>query len=206
MENRWQDAALPTDLLQQRVYSSRLLGADPNLVLHGGGNTSVKGIWKDIFGADVPVLYVKGSGSDLAAIVGKDFSPVRLEALLKLAKLERLSDTEMVRELRLALMDPAAPNPSVEAILHAVIPHRFVDHTHADAVVTITNTADGEARIREIYGDDVVVLPYVMPGFVLAKLCAEVFPQRLPPPPRAWCCSTTASSVSARRQRNPLIA
>jgi rhamnose utilization protein RhaD (predicted bifunctional aldolase and dehydrogenase)/NAD(P)-dependent dehydrogenase (short-subunit alcohol dehydrogenase family) len=178
MENRWQDAALPTDLLQQRVYSSRLLGADPTLVLHGGGNTSVKGIWKDIFGADVPVLYVKGSGSDLATIVGKDFSPVRLEALLKLAKLERLSDTEMVRELRLALMDPAAPNPSVEAILHAVIPHRFVDHTHADAIVTITNTADGEARIREIYGDDVVVLPYVMPGVVLAKLCAEVFPQR----------------------------
>src|ERR1035438_9584019 len=82
MENRWQDAALPTDLLQQRVYSSRLLGADPTLVLHGGGNTSVKGIWKDIFGADVPVLYVKGSGSDLATIVGKDFSPVRLEALL----------------------------------------------------------------------------------------------------------------------------
>lgn len=178
MKNRWQDDALPTDLLQQRVYSSRLLGADPNLVLHGGGNTSVKGIWKDIFGADVPVLYVKGSGSDLATIVGKDFSPVRLEALLKLAKLERLSDTEMVRELRLALMDPAAPNPSVEAILHAVIPHRFVDHTHADAIVTITNTADGEARIREIYGDDVVVLPYVMPGFVLAKLCAEVFPRR----------------------------
>jgi rhamnose utilization protein RhaD (predicted bifunctional aldolase and dehydrogenase)/NAD(P)-dependent dehydrogenase (short-subunit alcohol dehydrogenase family) len=178
MKNRWQDDALPTDLLQQRVYSSRLLGADPNLVLHGGGNTSVKGIWKDIFGADVPVLYVKGSGSDLATIVGKYFSPVRLEALLKLAKLERLSDTEMVRELRLALMDPAAPNPSVEAILHAVIPHRFVDHTHADAIVTITNTADGEARIREIYGDDVVVLPYVMPGFVLAKLCAEVFPQR----------------------------
>ena len=178
MENRWQDAALPSGLLAQRVYSSRLLGADANLVLHGGGNTSVKGSRQDIFGNEVPVLYVKGSGSDLATIVDKDFSPVRMESLLKLGKLPRLSDTEMVRELRLALMDPAAPNPSVEAILHAVIPHRFVDHTHADAIVTITNTGDGEARIREIYGDEVVVLPYVMPGFLLAKLCAEEFPRQ----------------------------
>ncbi|HTY99083.1 MAG TPA: hypothetical protein VMB75_04575, partial [Rhodocyclaceae bacterium] len=111
MENRWQDAALPSELLAQRVYSSRLLGADANLVLHGGGNTSVKGSWQDIFGSEVPVLYVKGSGSDLATIVDKDFSPVRMESLLKLGKLPRLSDTEMVRELRLALMDPAAPNP-----------------------------------------------------------------------------------------------
>ncbi len=180
MESLWQDAAARelTDPLAQRVYTSRLLGADPTLVLHGGGNTSVKGTWKDIFGAEVPVLYVKGSGSDLATIVEKDFSPVRMDSLLKLAKLERLSDTDMVRELRLALMDPAAPNPSVEAILHAIIPHKFVDHTHADAIVTVTNTADGEARIREIYGDDVVVLPYVMPGFVLAKLCADVFPRQ----------------------------
>jgi rhamnose utilization protein RhaD (predicted bifunctional aldolase and dehydrogenase)/NAD(P)-dependent dehydrogenase (short-subunit alcohol dehydrogenase family) len=180
MESRWQDAAARelTDPLAQRVYTSRLLGADTTLVLHGGGNTSVKGTWKDIFGDEVPVLYVKGSGSDLATIVEKDFSPVRMEALLKLAKLERLSDTEMVRELRLALMDPAAPNPSVEAILHAIIPHKFVDHTHADAIVTVTNTADGAARIREIYGDDVVVLPYVMPGFILARQCAEAFPRQ----------------------------
>src|SRR5574340_207400 len=101
-----------------------------------------------------------------------------MDAMLKLARLEKLSDIDMARELKLASLDPAAPAPSVEAILHALIPHRFVDHTHADAIVTITNTADGEARIRELFGDEVIVLPYVMPGFDLARLCAEVFPKQ----------------------------
>ncbi|OFZ65719.1 MAG: short-chain dehydrogenase [Betaproteobacteria bacterium RBG_16_56_24] len=183
MKNLWNDteAGKHQGYLAERVYTSRLLGANPDLVLHGGGNTSVKGVWKDIFGDGIETLYVKGSGSDLATIELKDFVPVRMDAMLKLARLEKLSDTEMARELRLATLDPAAPAPSVEAILHALIPHRFVDHTHADAIVTITNTsgtntANGEARIREIYGDEVIVLPYVMPGFDLARLCAEVFP------------------------------
>ncbi len=183
MENLWNDseAGKQQDILAQRVYSSRLLGANPNLVLHGGGNTSVKGVSKNIFGEDVNTLFVKGSGSDLATIEAKDFVAVRLEAMLKLARLERLSDMDMARELKLASLDPNAPAPSVEAILHALIPHRFVDHTHADAIVTLTNTASGEARIRELFGDEVIVLPYVMPGFDLAKLCAEVFPAQATP-------------------------
>ncbi|MDO8261844.1 MAG: bifunctional aldolase/short-chain dehydrogenase [Gallionella sp.] len=178
MENLWNDteAGKHIDILAERVYTSRLLGANPNLVLHGGGNTSVKGVSKNIFGEDVATLFVKGSGSDLATIEAKDFVAVRMEAMLKLSRLEKLSDIDMARELKLASLDPNAPAPSVEAILHALIPHRFVDHTHADAIVTITNTRSGEARIRELFGDEVIVLPYVMPGFDLAKLCAEVFP------------------------------
>ncbi|MHB0927142.1 MAG: bifunctional aldolase/short-chain dehydrogenase [Gallionellaceae bacterium] len=185
MKNLWNEteAGEQKDILAERVYSSRLLGANPSLVLHGGGNTSVKGVSKNIFGEDVETLFVKGSGSDLATIEAKDFVAVRLDAMLKLSRLEELSDIDMARELKLASLDPSAPAPSVEAILHALIPHRFVDHTHADAIVAITNTggtntADGEARIRGIYGDEVIVLPYVMPGFDLAKLCAEVFPKQ----------------------------
>ncbi|WP_435627131.1 bifunctional aldolase/short-chain dehydrogenase [Candidatus Ferrigenium straubiae] len=183
MENLWNDteAGKHKDILAERVYSSRLLGANTNLVLHGGGNTSVKGVSRDIFGEDIETLFVKGSGSDLATIEAKDFVAVRLDAMLKLSRLEKLSDIDMARELKLASLDPAAPAPSVEAILHALIPHRFVDHTHADAIVTITNTPDGEARIRELFGDEVIVLPYVMPGFYLAKLCAEVFPKQATP-------------------------
>jgi len=180
MKNLWNDdeAKQHKGYLAERVYTSRLLGANPDLVLHGGGNTSVKGTWKDIFGDEIATLYVKGSGSDLATIEQKDFVAVRMEAMLKLAKLDQLSDLDMARELKLASLDPASPAPSVEAILHALIPHRFVDHTHADAIVTITNTADGEARIRKVYGDEVIVLPYVMPGFDLAKLCAEIYPKQ----------------------------
>jgi len=183
MKNLWNDdeAKQQQGYLAERVYSSRLLGANPDLVLHGGGNTSVKGEWKDIFGEQIATLYVKGSGSDLITIERKDFVPVRMEAMLKLAALDQLSDIDMARELKLATLDPGFPAPSVEAILHALIPHRFVDHTHADAIVAITNTANGEARIREIFGDDVIVLPYVMPGFDLAKLCAEVFPRKATP-------------------------
>lgn len=183
MKNLWNDteAGKHQGILAERVYSSRLLGANPNLVLHGGGNTSVKGVSKNIFGENETTLFVKGSGSDLATIEARDFVPVRLDAMLKLSRLEELPDIDMARELKLASLDPNAPAPSVEAILHALIPHRFVDHTHADAIVTLTNTPSGEARIRELFGDEVIVLPYVMPGFDLAKLCAEVFPAQATP-------------------------
>lgn len=183
MKNLWNDAEASEHqgAVAERVYSSRLIGADPALVLHGGGNTSVKDNWENIFGEEEAALYVKGSGSDLASIERKDFAPLRLEATLRLLRLQALSDMDMARELKLATLDPTAPAPSVEAILHALIPHRFVDHTHADAIVTITNALSGEARIAELFGQDVVVLPYIMPGFDLAKLCAEVFPARATP-------------------------
>ncbi len=177
ISNRWNDdeAAKLTDDLALRVYTSRLLGQDKTLVLHGGGNTSVKIKETSITGEREEILYVKGSGWDLETIEAAGFSPVRLQHLIKLANLEQLSDIDMVNELRTHMTRASAPTPSVEAILHATIPHKFVDHTHANDVVSITNTKDGEARIREIYGDDVVVIPYVMPGFDLARLCAERF-------------------------------
>ena len=157
------------DPLRLRVYSSRLLGREPSLVLHGGGNTSVKVTETDLFGDPQEILYVKGSGWDLATIEPRGFAPVRLSVLHRLAGLETLSDAAMVRAQRSATTDPTAPTPSVEAILHAIIPAAFVDHTHADAVVTVSNTPDGEQRIRDIYGDRVLVVPYVMPGFALAR-------------------------------------
>jgi rhamnose utilization protein RhaD (predicted bifunctional aldolase and dehydrogenase)/NAD(P)-dependent dehydrogenase (short-subunit alcohol dehydrogenase family) len=179
MKNLWNDkeAAGYAGDLAQRVYTSRLLGREPELVLHGGGNTSVKVTETNILGEPEDVLYVKGSGWDLATIEEAGFAPVRMSHLLELAKLERLSDPQMVNELRTNMTDAAAPTPSVETILHALLPFKYVDHTHADAVVTVTNTESGEDRIREIYGDSVVIIPYTMPGFDLARICADIFPR-----------------------------
>ncbi len=146
-----------------RVYTSRLLGQDSNLVLHGGGNTSVKSI---VNGEEI--LYVKGSGWDLATIEEAGFAPVKLQPLIEMAKLDALTDSDMVKQQRNAMIDESAPNPSIEAILHAIIPFKFVDHTHSDAVVTISNTPNGEAIIKELYPNFLIV-PYVMPGFILAK-------------------------------------
>ena len=180
MKSLWNDAEAAhfTTDLDRRVYTSRLLGRDPSLVLHGGGNTSVKVIRKNLFGETECILYVKGSGWDLETIEPAGFSPCRMAHLLRLAKLDALSDPQMADELRGCMANPAAPAPSVEAILHALLPHPFVDHTHADAFISITNTPDGEKRVREIYGDSVAVIPYVMPGFKLARLCADLFPQQ----------------------------
>jgi rhamnose utilization protein RhaD (predicted bifunctional aldolase and dehydrogenase)/NAD(P)-dependent dehydrogenase (short-subunit alcohol dehydrogenase family) len=181
LKNLWnsaQAAEFPGDI-GQRVYSSRLIGRDPTLVLHGGGNTSVKVRAKDLFGAEESILLVKGSGWDLATIEAAGFSPCRLDHLLRLAGLESLSDLQMVSELRGCMTHPSAPTPSVEAILHAILPARFVDHTHADAVIAVMNTPGGGDRVREIYGDRVVIVPYVMPGFRLARFCANLLPKEL---------------------------
>ncbi|MEY2490465.1 MAG: hypothetical protein QOC70_2407 [Verrucomicrobiota bacterium] len=177
MKNLWDpiEASKCQSALEQRVYSSRLLGRDGTLVLHGGGNTSVKIKERNLLGEDEEILYVKGSGWDLETIRGEGFAPVRMAHLLKLAKVDALSDPQMVSELATQVTRAGAPAPSVETILHAVLPHKFVDHTHADAVLAITNTVEGEARIREIYGDDLIIVPYVMPGFDLAKACAMQF-------------------------------
>jgi rhamnose utilization protein RhaD (predicted bifunctional aldolase and dehydrogenase)/NAD(P)-dependent dehydrogenase (short-subunit alcohol dehydrogenase family) len=184
MQNQWieQDAARFVGALEQRVYTSRLQGADPSLVLHGGGNTSVKVKEKNLFGEDETILYVKGSGWDLATIQTAGFSPCRLDYLLKLATLSQLSDTDMARELQLSMTNPSAPAPSVEAILHALLPYTFVDHTHADAIITITNSIGSEERIREIFSrDSMIVVPYVMPGFKLVRVVGELYQKQSTP-------------------------
>ncbi len=164
MENLWNDkeASRYKNDLELRVYTSNLLGQNSELVLHGGGNTSVK---SEVDGEEI--LYVKGSGWDLATIKAEGFAPVKLSALLEMAKLKELSDTEMVKKQKEAMIDKTAPNPSVEAILHALIPFKFVDHTHADAVVTITNSINGREYIEKLYPNFLIV-PYIMPGFLLA--------------------------------------
>jgi rhamnose utilization protein RhaD (predicted bifunctional aldolase and dehydrogenase)/NAD(P)-dependent dehydrogenase (short-subunit alcohol dehydrogenase family) len=177
MKNLWsdKDSKNYNGDLALRVYTSRLLGQDSSLVLHGGGNTSVKIIEKNIVSLEQEILYVKGSGWDLEFIEKAGFSPVRMDHMLNLSRLDSLSDPQMVNELKTQLTNASSPSPSVETILHAVLPYKFVDHTHSDAVVTITNTLTGEDRIREIYGDRVVIIPYVMPGFDLAKEVVKIF-------------------------------
>src|SRR5450631_2809948 len=177
--SRWDDdeAATYTAELELRAYTSRLLGQDPSLVLHGGGNTSVKRTETNIFGEAEDIIWVKGSGWDLATIEPAGFAPVRMRQLLALANLTVLSDTDMARELRIGTIDPAAPSPSVEAILHAIVPFKYVDHTHADGVLTLTNSVHSAELIAMVYGDRLLHIPYVMPGFKLAALCAEMYPR-----------------------------
>ena len=153
-------AQYQNDQLALRVYTSQLLGQSKDLVLHGGGNTSIK-----IDG----ILYVKGSGWNLDTIEKEGFSPVDLDTLTEMASRENLSDTQMVKEQRAAMSDQSFPNPSIEAILHAIIPLTFVDHTHADAVITLSNTPNGKEIIEELYGKNMVIIDYVMPGFELAR-------------------------------------
>ena len=180
MQNLWNDEEAVRHQaeggeLGLRVYTSRLLGADESLVLAGGGNTSVKLTEKNILGQDVELLYVKGSGWDLATIEAAGFAGVRMDHCLNLLKLTELSDAVMVNELKTHCTLASAPTPSVETLLHACLPFKYVDHTHADAEVTVTNLSDGEARCREAFGDRVLVIPYVMPGYDLAKYCADVW-------------------------------
>jgi rhamnose utilization protein RhaD (predicted bifunctional aldolase and dehydrogenase)/NAD(P)-dependent dehydrogenase (short-subunit alcohol dehydrogenase family) len=168
--------------LGQRVYTSRLLGRDPDLVLHGGGNTSVKSRRTTVFGEEIDVLLVKGSGADLADIDGSGFACLRLHDVARLAQLDALSDTDMAEQLLVASLTAGGPAPSVEAILHAILPYRFVDHTHADAVVTLTNSESAADALAHVYRDEVVVVPYVMPGFLLARECARRLPDALARP------------------------
>jgi len=180
MKSLWSDAeaAKFDGQLGPRVYTSRLLGRDKSLVLHGGGNTSVKMLEKNLFGEQEVVLYVKGSGWDLETIEPAGFAPVQLDYVRRLAALPALSDPQMVNELATHTLRAGAPAPSVETILHAILPHRYVDHTHADAVLSVSNSPDGDRRIGDIYGDKVVVIPYIMAGFDLAAYCAREFPRR----------------------------
>jgi rhamnose utilization protein RhaD (predicted bifunctional aldolase and dehydrogenase)/NAD(P)-dependent dehydrogenase (short-subunit alcohol dehydrogenase family) len=158
-----------------RLYTTRLLGQDPALVLHGGGNTSVKTVVPDLLGQDAEVLSVKGSGWDMGAMEPAGMPAVRLAPLLKLRARQEVSDEEMVRFQRANLIDPMAPNPSVETLLHAFVPHKFVDHTHSVAILSLTDQPDGEKICAELYDGRMGLVPYIMPGFRLAKKSAEVF-------------------------------
>ena len=184
MKNRWNDADADAAIkkysdssedLALRVYTSRLIGADQALVLHGGGNTSVKSMAQNRVGEDVKVLYVKGSGWDLDTLEPAGLPAVCLEPLLKLRPLDRLSDEDMVNEQRINLLDSTVPNPSVETLLHAFLPHKFIDHSHADASLVLANQPDAEELCQKIFGDTLAMVPYIMPGFALAKLAAEVY-------------------------------
>ena len=158
-----------------RVYTTRLLGGDPKLVLHGGGNTSVKTVATDLLGDELAVMCVKGSGWDMADIEPAGLPAVRLDPLKQLRRLDALSDEDMVDFERQNLLDSNAPTPSVEALLHAFLPHKFVDHTHSTAVLSLTNQPDGEVLCRDLFGEGIGIVPYVMPGFCLARTAARVY-------------------------------
>ena len=161
--------------LALRVYTTRLLGRNKELVLHGGGNTSVKTTIKDIDGKKYNVLCVKGSGWDMADIEPEGLPAVKLEPLLTLRNKKYLSDEDMVSFQKRNLINIKSPNPSVETFLHAFLPFKFVDHTHADAVLNVTNRPGGLNFSKKVFGNKVSVVPYVMPGFMLAKKINEIY-------------------------------
>lgn len=165
-------------LLDQLVAASRALAGDRSVVLHGGGNTSVKSTWADVTGRSVPVLHVKGSGHDLATIGPEGFAPLRLDRLRELLPPVVVPDDLLAGELRCALLDPAAPDPSVETLVHALLPHTAVLHSHADALLALTDSADGERRVRELFGERLVVVDYAMPGPDLVAACAAAWAEQ----------------------------
>ncbi len=188
MQSRWSDeeaAGFVTrygaewgEPLAFRTYSSRLLGAEPALVLHGGGNSSVKAPWKNILGELVDAIFVKASGVDMASMEPGDHSGLELDYLRRLRPLTELDDGAMVDQLRTHLLRADSLTPSIEALVHAFLPATFVDHTHADHILALTNRPDGEAVARQALGDEVIVLPYVTPGFKLALAAAAALEAR----------------------------
>ena len=169
---RWGEA------LALRTYSSRLLGSEPSLVLHGGGNSSVKGAWENVLGELAEALFVKASGVDMGTIEPEGHPGLDLSYLLKLRWLPELDDESMVNELRTHLLRADSLTPSIEALVHAFIPRTYVDHTHADAILALTNRQGGSVVVRQALGDEVVVLDYVTPGFKLARAVAAAFEER----------------------------
>ena len=168
-------AAIAGDTELERLVSrSRLIGSDRSLVLHGGGNTSTKLVELDHLGREVRVLRIKGSGSDLATIEARHFPGLRLDELLPLRDRAAMTDEEMVAYLARCLVEPDAPRPSIETLLHAFLPAAHVDHVHADAICSLANAPDPEAAVHEVLGDDVAVVPYLRPGFELSKRVAEL--------------------------------
>ena len=168
-------AAVWGEDLALRTYSARLLGAEKALVLRGGGNTSLKGSHVDVFGRPVATLYVKASGFDMAQIEPCGFSGLYLDPLRALRALDQLNERAMLNQLRAHLIDFESPTPSVESLVHALLPARYIDHTHSNAILALTNQPAGERMLREVYGDQVLILPYTRPGFQLAKAVADLY-------------------------------
>ena len=164
-----------TEDLALRVYTTQLLGQNKKLVLHGGGNTSVKTEAKDIDSKTYQVLCVKGSGWDMGHIEPEGLPAVKLDPLLSMVNKDNLSDENMVSFQKRNLLNIKSPNPSVETFLHAFLPHKFVDHTHADAILDITNRPNGLEACKKIFGPKVGYVPYIMPGFLLAKKVLEIY-------------------------------
>ena len=188
LKNLWNDAEAKSLIdtyaergieteLALRVYTTRLLGGEPRLVLHGGGNTSVKLRMTDLVGDEWDVLCVKGSGWDMGVIEPQGLPAVKLAPLLKARKLTSLSDEDMVALQRANLIDPTSPNPSVETLLHAFLPHKFVDHTHSTAILALVDQQDSKPICEEVFGKTFGFVPYIKPGFDLAKAAAEVYEQ-----------------------------
>ncbi|HEX5410739.1 MAG TPA: bifunctional aldolase/short-chain dehydrogenase [Terriglobia bacterium] len=196
MKSRWNDAeaakyvaeygAAWGEDLALRIYTSRLIGQEQDAVLHGGGNTSVKGKWRNAWGESMVAVYVKGSGCDLAKITPEGYAPLDLDYLRRLRTLACLSDERMANEFRTHLLDCRAPNPSIETLAHAFLPAKYVDHTHADAILALTNQVNGADRVSEALGEQIVVLPYVRPGFDLAKEAIAALESSLDAPGMVW--------------------
>ena len=161
--------------LALRIYTTHLLGKNPKLVLHGGGNSSVKSIGKNLYKKNVNLIYVKGSGWDMSNLNELGMPGLELNPLLETVKLNKLNDNDMVNLLRSNLINTNSPNPSVETLLHAYLPFKFVDHTHSNAFLSILNQPNSQALIKKIFGNKVGIVPYIMPGFSLAKECLKIF-------------------------------
>ncbi len=169
-DNRWPAGTeVPADALGQVLLASHLLGSDRAVANFGGGNTSAKGRTVDHVGRELDAIWVKGSGSDLATMEAKDFTPLRLDEVLPLIERSEMSDEEMVAHLARCQLDPAAPRSSIETLLHAFVPATHVHHTHPDAINVLAGTREGERQVAECFGDEAAWIPYIRPGFTLAK-------------------------------------
>jgi len=176
MKSRWSDKkARGLEGLNILVHTSRLIGMDTHLVVWGGGNSSVKIKGSDHTGRPIRILWMKGSGSDMRTITPKQFTPLRLDDLLPLMKREAMTDDEMVAYQSRSVLEPGAPKPSIETLLHAFLPPTHIYHTHADAICALTDTPNGDEIIEEVYGKNVAVIPYFRPGFLLSKRTGEAY-------------------------------
>ncbi len=176
MKSLWSDRDTQSmSEFERLVYTSRLIGANPDLVLWGGGNSSVKVDGRDHAGRPVRILWMKGSGSDMRTMTAKHFTPLRLEDLIPLAKREGMTDEEMVAYQMKCILEPGSPKPSIETLLHAFLPPTHIYHTHADAICALTDTPDSAAVIEEVFGRKVALIPYYRPGFLLSKKTGAAF-------------------------------